>query len=130
MSIALLAFSALQSIVLQPLENMLHDSSEIIYKVNGDQCSPSHSIHAWTLMAVTPHTVGDRFKMAPSQELTLPSFSIKSALPPKKNPLYPPCPISLAAFKEVKVSMLYMGRKELHFFSVTLHCAWQNVLWL
>lgn len=40
--------------------------------------------------------------------------------PPKKNPLYSPCPISLATFKEVKVSMLYMGRKELHFFSVTL----------
>lgn len=116
MSIALLEFSALQSIILQPLENMFHDSSKMIYKVNGDQCSPPHHTHASTLMVVKPHTRGDRFKMAPSQEATLPRFSIKSVLPAKKNPLYPPSPISLAALKEVKVSILYMGRKELHFF--------------
>lgn len=84
MSIALLEFSALQSIILQPLVNVLHDSSEMIYKVNRDRCSPSHYKHASTLMAVMPHTVGDSFKMAPSQEATLPRFSIKSALPPKR----------------------------------------------
>lgn len=36
MSVALLESSALQSIILQPLVNMLHDSSEMIFSVHGD----------------------------------------------------------------------------------------------
>lgn len=70
-------------------------------------------------MAVTPHIVGDRFKMAPSQEATLLRFS-KTCPARRKNPLYPSCPISLASFKEIKVSMLYMDKKEAHFSSLTL----------
>ena len=61
MSIALLKSFALQSIILQALVNLLHDSSEMIYKVNGDHCSPK-APHALTLMAVMLLVVGDRFK--------------------------------------------------------------------
>ena len=87
MSIALLKSSAVQSIILQALVNLLHDSSETIYEVNGDHCSPK-APHALTLMAVMLLVVGDRFKMAPSWELTLLRVSIKFAPSPpaKKNP--------------------------------------------
>lgn len=79
-----------------------------------------------------PHVVGGRFKMAPSREATLLRFSIKSAPSPlpKKSPLHPSCLISLASFKAIKASILYMDRKEPHFFLLNTHCAWQNVLWL
>lgn len=63
---------------------------------------------------------GGQIKMAPSREATLLRFSTKSAPSKKRNPLYPSCFISLASFKEIKVSILYMDRKELHFFSFTL----------
>lgn len=69
-----------------------------------------------------PHVVGGRFKMAPSREATLLRFSIKSAPSPlpKKSPLHPSCLISLASFKAIKASILYMDRKEPHFFCLTL----------
>ena len=66
MSIALLKSSALQSIILQALVNLLHDSSETIYKVNGDHCSPK-APHALTLMAVMLLVVGDRVKIGTKQ---------------------------------------------------------------
>lgn len=82
MSIALLKSPALQSIILQALVNLLHDSSETICEVNGDHCSPK-APHALTLTAAMLLVVGDRFKMAPGWELTLLRVSIKFA---KKNP--------------------------------------------
>lgn len=129
MSIALLEFSALQSIILQPLVSMLHDSSEMIHKVNGDQCPPPHSLHASTLMAVMPHMVGDGFKMAPSQNTTLLRFS-KTFPPPRENPLRLSHSIPLASFKEIKASMLYMDKKRSAFFQLHAHCVWQNGLQL
>lgn len=80
---------------------------------------PSCSTHALTLTAVMPPIVGDSIKMAPSREATPLRFSIK--LPhPKGNPLHPSCLTSLASFKEIKVGILYMDGKRLHFFSFTL----------
>lgn len=36
----------------------------------------------------------------------------------------------LASFKKIIVSILYMARKEPHFFQLNTHCEWQNVLQL
>lgn len=78
-------------------------------------------------MAVVLHEVGDRFKMAQNQVATFLRFSIKSAAPPpyKKKKKEPTTSLlsllSLASFKEIKVSTLYTDReKKLHFFSLTL----------
>lgn len=78
MSTALLESSALQSIILQSLVNMLHDSSEMIHKVNGD--------HGFLTLQTFIDTSGsyalystDRFKTTPRWKATLLRFSIKSA---------------------------------------------------
>lgn len=93
---------------------------------------PAGSTHALTLMAVMPHIVGDRFKMAPSREATLLRFSVNSApsSQSEKKPLHLSCFISLASFKDNKRSILYMDRKWLFFFQFNTHSAWQNVLQL
>lgn len=79
----------------------------------------------WHLMAVMSLIIKDRFKMAASWEATLLRFSMKSVhihttSHQQQNPLHPSCLLSLASFKEIKVSILYMDGKELHFFSLTL----------
>jgi hypothetical protein len=57
---------AFQSISLQPLVNMLHDSSEIIYKDNRGHTSPTfHTLNDTN--TTMPHRVKDKFKMPPSQ---------------------------------------------------------------
>lgn len=82
----------------------------------------SCSKRALILMAVVLHIVGDRFKTTQNQVATFLRFSIKSAAPPyqkkKKRTYYIPPVISLASFKEIKVST--QGKKKLHFFSLTL----------
>lgn len=80
-------------------------------------------------MAVMPHMVGDGFKMAPSQKATLLRFS-KTFPPPRENPSHPSHSIPLASFKEIKASMLYMGKKRSAFFQLHAHCVWQNGLQL
>lgn len=121
MSSALLESSALQSIILQSLVNTLHDSSETIHRVNGYHGFLTLQTCIDT-MAVMPHIVGDRVTMTPSCT-TLLRFSIKSATYPLKKRTYytyPFCLIFLASFEAIKVSIFYIDRKELHFFSLTL----------
>lgn len=91
----------------------------------------SCSKHTLILMAVVLHEVGDRFKMAQNQVATFLRFSIKSAAPPpyKKKKKEPTTSLlsllSLASFKEIKVSTLYTDRgKKTAFFQLNTHCAW------
>lgn len=116
MSSALLESSALQSVILQSLVNTLHDSSETIHRVNGYHGFLTLQTCIDT-MAVMPHIVGDRVKMTHNTFEVL--YKICHPPPQKKNPLYPFCLIFLASFEAMKVSIFYIDRKELHFFSLT-----------
>lgn len=122
MSIALLEFSALQSIILQPFVNILHDSSEMIYEVNGN--------HGFLMLQTRIDTNGSftsysrrQIQDDTNQVATFLMFSIKSAAPPpykkKKRTYYIPPVISLASFKEIKVSTLYIDRKKNCIFSAS-----------
>lgn len=123
MSIALLEFSALQSIILQPFVNILHDSSEMIYEVNGN--------HGFLMLQTRIDTNGSftsysrrQIQDDTNQVATFLMFSIKSAAPPhtkkKKNLLHPSCHIFGILQGNKSKHTLYRQEKKLHFFSFTL----------
>lgn len=116
MSIGLLESSALQSIILQPLANMHHDSSEMTYKVNGDHSSP-HSLHMWWHQwepCLMEQKTDSRWLPASSQVFL--RLFIKSAPFLRIYYLYL---VSLKTTFKKLISTLYMVRKEPHFLSLT-----------
>lgn len=110
MSVSILEFSAFQSIILQPLANMLHDSSEMIFQGNGDHSSPS-ATHTLTPGGTTTHTVKDRFKM-PLCQLTLFLGICMECDFPLKTTLHSSC---FDTFQKSTIKHAYMARKESHF---------------
>lgn len=126
LSVALLESSALQLLILQSLVSMLHDSSKMIFSVHGDPGFLTLQTCVGTNGSSALYS-GRQTQDDNQPKATLLRFPIKSAPhihTPQKPPLYPSCFISLASFKEIKVSILYTVRKELLFFSsltLTVH---------
>lgn len=131
LSAALLESSALQLLILQSLVSMLHDSSKMIFSVHGDPGFLTLQTCVGTNGSSALYS-GRQTQDDNQPKATLLRFPIKSAPhihTPQKTPLYPSCFISLASFKEIKVSILYTVRKELlFFFQPNSYCAWQTVL--
>lgn len=99
----------------QPLVNRLHDSSEPTeWTCTGGPPTP----YVFSIQAAQPHVQGGTKGNPPE------------VLHGVQNPLYPSWLLSLASFKEIKASILFMDRKELHFCQLHTHCEWQNVLQL
>lgn len=131
MSIPLLESSALQSIILQPLVNILHDSSEMIYEVNGNHgflmlqthIDSNGSCASWGGRQIQDGTKsGGNFFKVLYKICCTPSPHTKKKKEPTTSLL---SLLSLASFKEIKVSTLYTDRgKKTAFFQLNTHCAW------